>query len=195
MAKTVVRKRKPVEQEPEEVFEDLEDLEGDEDEELEDLEDEDDDEEEEELEEEEEEEEEPAPPRRRKVAAKKAAASARKKPVAETDPKAIIQTVLVDGILAYIDQEIQRRIDGQDVEEEAPAPRRKKTSAVQKTMAKPARKAATAAPARKASKGTATIAEVREWAEEEGYEVSSRGRLSEGLKKAFTKATGKRIAS
>lgn len=188
------RKVKPIPvEEEEELFEDLEEI-GEEEEapELEELEEGEELEEEEEPEEEEEEVE--VPPRRKAAPAKKAA----RKAVNPEDPKAIIQTVLVEGILAYMDQQISQKVSdalaaaGVEVEEEAPAaPRRK-------AVAKPTQKAVkrvAATPAKKTTgKPPATSQEVREWLQTNGYEVSERGRISEQAKNFYTKKTGRPIA-
>jgi hypothetical protein len=171
------RKAKPIPEE-EELFEELEEI-G-EDEETEDLEDL---EEQEEVEEEEEVEE----PPRRKSAAKKAKAR-----VSSDDPQEIIRTVLVDGILAYIDQQVDEKVSAAlaDAEEVEEAPRKVVQKAVQKAV-----KRSTAAPAKKAGgKAAATSQEVREWLQSNGYEVSERGRISEAAKKFYTKKTGRRVA-
>lgn len=43
-------------------------------------------------------------------------------------------------------------------------------------------------------KPLATVADVRTWAQENGYEVKDRGRLSQEIKTAFTKKTRQKIA-
>lgn len=169
----------PVEEE-EELFEELEEI-GDE-EDLEDLEDAED--EAEDLEEDEEEE--SAPPRRKAKPVKSRVSD-------PEDPQEIIRTVLVDGILAYMDQQIDEKVAAALAEQnEAPAPVRK----VAKKTAQKAVKRTAAAPARKTTgKAAATPQEVREWLQTNGYEVSERGRISEQAKKFFTKQTGRRVAS
>jgi hypothetical protein len=180
----MARKAKPIpiDDTEEDLLEDLDEIEenGEEEEGLEEL------EEEEETEElEEEEEEEPEPPRRKAKAARV---------TNPEDPKGIIRTVLVDGLLAYVDQQIDERIAtalaGQGMEQ--------RKTAVKKTTQKVAKR--TAAPvakktAKTAGKTPATTQEVREWLQENNYDVSDRGRISEAAKKFYTKKTGRRVAS
>jgi Lsr2 len=169
----MARKAKPIPVEDEEVFEGLEEI-GEEEEELDEIEDP-----------EEEEEEEPEEPPRR--AAKKAA-----RKVDPEDPQDVIRTVLVDGILAYIDQQVEAKVAaamGEGEEQEEAPPRR----AVKKAVQRPAKRAA-ATPAKKTTgKPAATSQEVREWLQTNGYEVSERGRISDAAKKFYTKKTGRRV--